>query len=88
MARPATPDDRFDRLEQRCEGEGTSIVLHTFDEQRVDDVVVDQFEILMANPMLDVSLTTGEEIVGNDHLVTFEHQTIDQMRADKAKIEG
>ena len=51
------------------------------------DIVVDQFEILMADPMFDVSLATGEEIVGNDHLVTFEHQTIDQMRADKATIE-
>lgn len=68
------------RRNQRCR-----IVL-TFDVQRIDDVMIDQFEVLVSNPMLDVSLATGEEIIRDDHLVSLKHQAVHQVRTDEAKV--
>ena len=59
------------------------IVLVTFDEERIDDVVIDQLEILVANPVFNVAFATGKEIISDDHFVPLEHQPIDQMRANE-----
>jgi hypothetical protein len=60
-----------------------STVPITFDEERIDDVVIDQFKILVANPVFNISFAAGEEIISDDHLVALEHQPIDQMRANE-----
>ena len=59
-----------------------------FDHEGLDDIVSDQLEIRMADPMGDARLGTGEEIIEHGHLVAKEHETIDQMRTDKASATG
>ena len=59
------------------------IDLVDFKEQRVDDVVVEQFKVLMVDPVFYVSLSSREEVVRHNDLVTVEHQLVDQMRTDK-----
>ena len=56
----------------------------TFDVERVDDVVVQQFEVLVPKPVLNVTLTAREEVVGDRDLVTFEHELVNQVRADES----
>lgn len=59
-----------------------------FDEERRDDVVMDQFEVLVADPVLDVALVAGEEVVHRDHLVALQHQSVHKMTADEAGSTG
>ena len=40
--------------------------LVTFDEERIDDVVVDELKIGMTDPVLDAALAAGEEVVNGD----------------------
>ena len=51
----------------------------TFDVQRFDHVVVEQFEVLVSDPVLDVSLPTREEVVGHRDLVAHHHQLVHQV---------
>jgi hypothetical protein len=43
----------------------------------IDNVVVDELEIRMTDPVVDVCFAAGEEVVDNCHLVAFEHQAVD-----------
>ena len=47
--------------------------------------MIDQFEVLVANPMLDITFATGEEVVSDDHFMALQHQSIDQMRTHKTR---
>ena len=57
----------------------------TFNVERVDNVMMKKFKILMADPMLHIAFTAGEEVVNDRHLMTFHHQSVNQMRAHKAR---
>jgi len=41
--------------------------------------VSEEFKVLVSNPLLDVPLSTGEEVVDNGHFMTHYHQSIDQV---------
>ena len=56
----------------------------TFDVQWIDDIMIDQFEILVTDPMFDVAFSTRKKVISNDHLVPLEHQSIDQMGSDES----
>ena len=45
----------------------------------------DEGEVGMVKPVLDIRLPPREEIVQHYHLVALGHETIDQMRPDKAR---
>ena len=47
-----------------------------------------QLEARMADPVLDVLLPPGEEIVDADDIVPVRHQAVAQMRAEKAGAAG
>lgn len=55
----------------------------TFNEQGIDNVVIQKLEIFMSNPVFDISLSTSKEIVGNSHLVPLKHQLVNKMRSNK-----
>ena len=57
----------------------------TFDVERVDDVVVEQLEVLVTQPLLDVALASREEVVGHGHLVALQHELVDEMRAHEPR---
>lgn len=57
------------------------INLVNLDIERIDDVVMNQLEILVADPMLDVLLPASEEIVGDNNFMTLVHQNVDKVRA-------
>lgn len=44
-----------------------------------------QLEVLVTDPVLDISLSAGEEVVDDYNFVAGEHQTIDQMGADETR---
>ena len=50
----------------------------------VDDVMVEQLEVLVVDPVLHVPLPPGEEVVRHDDLVAGQHQAIHQVGADEA----
>ena len=54
----------------------------------IGDVVADQLETGMADPVADVVLATGVVVVEADHLFAGLHQPIDQMGAQKASPTG
>ena len=47
-----------------------------------------QLEIRMTDPMGNARLGTSKEVVDHGDLVTKEHETVDQMRTDKASTTG
>lgn len=57
----------------------------TFNEQRVHNVVVHQFKVLVSDPVLHVALPPGEEVVHHCDLMTFQHQAVHQVGAHKAR---
>ena len=59
--------------------------LPTFNVQRVDDVMVKELKVFVADPVLDIAFSAREEVVHDCHLVSFHHQLIHQMRADKTR---
>ena len=63
------------------------IDLIDFDEEWMNDIMMNQFEVLVSDPMFDVAFSTGEKIIRDDHFVALEHQPIDQMRTDESKGE-
>ena len=56
----------------------------TFELNRIGDVMSDQFEPGMTDPLGDIGLASGEVIIKADNLLPGLHQTINQVRADKA----
>lgn len=56
----------------------------TLNEQRVHNVVVHQFKVLMADPVFYIALSPSEEVVHHRDLVTFQHQAVHQVGAHKA----
>ncbi len=58
------------------------------DHEGFDDIVPNQLEIRVADPMGDARLGTSKEVVEYGDLVAKEHETIDQMRTDKAGATG
>ena len=42
-------------------------------EQRVDDVMMEDLEVLVSHPVLDISLLAREEIIRDEHLVPLQH---------------
>lgn len=50
-----------------------------FDEQRVDNIVMDQFEILVAYPVFHVAFSTRKKIVHHYDLVPIQHQPVYEM---------
>ena len=73
-------------MELKKKGRTTRTV--ALDHEGLDDIVPDQLEIRMADPMGDTRLGTGKEVVEHRDLVAKEHETIDQMRTDKAGATG
>ena len=55
----------------------------TFNVERVDNVMVEELKVLVANPVLNIALSPSEEVVNHRHLVSFHHQLIHQVRANK-----
>lgn len=53
------------------------------DDERLDNVVTDEFEVGMANPLRDVALLACEEIINDEYFMAEKHETIDEMGADK-----
>ena len=47
---------------------GEMINLIDLDIQWLDNVLVNQLKVLVADPVLDISLSTSEEIVHHNHL--------------------
>lgn len=78
--------DGFDRIvhvmRRRCRT-GQMVNLIHFDEQRIDDVMVNELEVLVTEPMLDVTLATGKKVVRNDNLMALHHQVVGQVRSNK-----
>ena len=65
--------DGFDRVIHVVWGRGGTrqvIDLVHFDVKRLDDVLMDQLEILVPDPVLDIALAPGEEVVDDNHLST------------------
>ena len=56
----------------------------TFDVEWIDDIVVNQFKVLVSKPVLDVAFASGEEVVDDGDLVSLHHQLVNQVRAHKA----
>ena len=74
--------DRLDRVVHivRRGGWGGQVIdLVHLDEERVDDVVVEELKVLVANPVLDVPFLAGEEIVSDQYLMARQHQLVNQM---------
>ena len=46
--------------------------------------MIKKLKILMANPVLDVTLAASKEIVDDSDFMSLEHQLVNQMRSHKA----
>ena len=60
------------------------INLIDFDVERLHDIVVDEFKILVRQPVLDISFSSSEEIIDNDEFMALDHQLVDKMGAYKS----
>lgn len=60
------------------------INLIDFNVKRCDDVVMEQLEVIMTEPVLDVTFVAGEEVVDHRHLVPLQHQSVHKMAANEA----
>lgn len=67
------------------EYEGRTIALN---HERLDDIVADQLKVGMADPVTKTGLGAREEVVEDSDLMAEQHETIDQMRTDKAGPSG
>ncbi|MPC20152.1 hypothetical protein E2C01_013083 [Portunus trituberculatus] len=52
--------------------------LVNFNVQRVDNVVVDQFKVLVADPVLYITFPSGEEVVHYNNLMALHHEPVHQ----------
>ena len=53
--------------------------------ERVDDVVVNHLEVLVADPLLDVAPRAGEVVVRHEDLVPVQHERVHQVRAHEPR---
>lgn len=54
-----------------------SLPMLTFHKEWIYDIMMHQLEIRMADPMFDVSLSTGIVVIQDDNFVTVFHKAID-----------
>lgn len=57
----------------RTGGAGQVINLIDFDIKRMHDIVMDQLEVLVSQPLFHIPLSAREEIVHYDDLVALHH---------------
>lgn len=55
-----------------------------FDKQWIDNVMMNQFEILMTKPMFYIAFSASKEIISNNDLMALHHQIVDQMGSNEA----
>lgn len=60
----------------------------TFNHVRLDDIVTNEFKVGMTNPMANSGLGTSEKVIENCDIVTEEHETVNEMRANKTCTTG
>jgi hypothetical protein len=48
----------------------------TFYVERLDHIMVNQLEVLMANPVFHISLPACEEVVHHGHLMAIHHEFV------------
>jgi hypothetical protein len=46
--------------------------------------VRDELEVIVSDPLVYVFLSTGEEVIQHDNLVTLKHELINEMGSDEA----
>lgn len=56
----------------------------TFNVEGLHHVMVNQLEVLMANPVFHISLPACEEVVHHGHLMAIHHEFVSQMGAHEA----
>jgi hypothetical protein len=54
------------------------------DHEWFDDIMANQLEVGVADPVRDARLGPGEKVVEHGNLMTKEHEAVDQMGADEA----
>jgi hypothetical protein len=69
-------------------GAGEVIDLIDFEQDRFDDVVADDFEVLIVAQMENVRTLAAEVIVEADDLVPFFEQALAEMGTEKAGAAG
>lgn len=57
----------------------------TFDVEGLHHIMVDQLEVLMADPVFHISLPACEEVVHHSHLMAIHHEFVSQMGAHEAR---
>lgn len=57
----------------------------TFDVQGLHHTMVDQLKVLVADPVLHVSLPAREEVVHHSHLVAVHHESVSEMGAHEPR---
>ena len=60
----------------------------TLNHEGLNDVVADHLEVGVADPMTDRGLRTGEKVVQDGNFMAKEHETVDEVGADKAGATG
>lgn len=83
--------DRLDRIElvrDRRGRTGEVVNLVAFDNQRMHDVVPDQFEVRIADQVLNVRLAAGEKVVDADDVVSASDQPVAQVTSEKSGTAG
>ena len=56
----------------------------TFNIEWIDDVMVDELEVLVSQPVLHVPLPACEEVVCHGHFMSLHHQLVHKMRAHES----
>ena len=54
-----------------------------FNHERFHDIVTNELEIRVSDPVTDCRLRTGEEVIDDSHLVPKEHQAVNEVRANE-----
>lgn len=44
-----------------------------------NDVMGDEFKVLVSDPLFDIPLATSEEVINNGDFMTHQHQSINQV---------
>lgn len=57
----------------------------TFNVEGLHHIVVDQLEVLVADPVLHVSLPASEEVVHHSHFMAVHHELVGEMGAHEAR---
>ena len=57
----------------------------TLNVERLNHIMVDQLEVLVANPVLHIAFAAGEEVIHHSHLVAIHHQLVCQVGPHEAR---